>query len=98
MDQSTAGSSSLPYNTFKEIPAPTAGAKQIVGLVKKSGRVNGYQLSDGQVLAKEDAVQLARQGGIQGVGIAVRKGNEYLKALPDGTENNNLGNLPSISQ
>ncbi len=39
---------------------------------------------------------LARQGEIKGVGVASRNGNEYLKSLPDGTENNNLSNLPSV--
>ncbi len=39
---------------------------------------------------------MARQGGIKGVGIAQRSGNEYLKALPDGEESNNLGSLPTV--
>ncbi|MDR1630173.1 MAG: DUF3892 domain-containing protein [Oscillospiraceae bacterium] len=95
MDQN---SSSLPLNTYKDIPTPRADAKQITALVKTSGRVTGYQLSDGQVLTKEQAVQLARQGGIAGVGISSRNGSEYLKTLPDSQEGNNLSNLPSISQ
>jgi len=32
------------------------------------------------------------------VGVAHRKDNEYLKSLPDGTEKNNLGNLPAVSE
>ena len=40
---------------------------------------------------------MAKQGQIAGVGIAHRGDTEYLKSIPDGTENNNLGNLPSIS-
>ena len=40
---------------------------------------------------------LAKNGGIRGVGVGIRKGTEYLKALPDGSEGNNLGNLPSIT-
>jgi len=43
-------------------------------------------------------VDMAKHGEIQGVGIAHRKDSEYLKSLPDGTENNNLGNLPSVSE
>lgn len=89
--------SKLPMMALEDIPVPNADAKEIVALVKTSGKVTGYQLSDGQVLDKEDGVNLARQGGIAGVGIASRKGNEYLKSLPDSSENNNLGNLPSIS-
>ena len=41
---------------------------------------------------------MAKSDDIQGVGVAHRKDSEYLKALPDGTENNNLGNLPSVSE
>ena len=55
-------------------------------------------LENGQTLSKEAGVELARQGGIRGVGISSRNGNEYLKSLPDGTENNNLANLPSVSR
>lgn len=87
----------LALNTLDDIPQPSADAKDIVGLVKSSGRISGYQLSDGSVVSKEEGVQMARSGDIKGVGIAHRKGSEYLKSLPDGTENNNLGNLPSIS-
>ena len=88
----------LPMMAMKDIPTPNADAKQITALVKERGRITGYQLSDGRILNKEDAVQLARQGGIQGVGISSRKGNEYLKSLPDGSDANNLGNLPSVTQ
>lgn len=94
----TENLSLLPLNTLKEIPEPKPDAQAIVALVKENGRIRGYKLSDGRVLDKPEAVQLARDGGIEGVGIATRNGNEYLKSLPDGTENNNLGNLPSVSQ
>lgn len=90
--------SKLPIMSLKYIPEPNTDAKQIVALVKKGGRVTGYQLSDGQVLGKDEGVQLAKQGGVQGVGIAIRNGNEYLKSLPDGSDDNNLSNLPSVTQ
>jgi hypothetical protein len=92
-----AMANNLPMMALDDIPVPNADAKQIVALVKESGRVTGYQLSDGRVLDKEDGVQLAKQGGIEGVGVASRNGNEYLKSLPDGSESNNLSNLPSIT-
>jgi len=98
IDQNNGDLSALPLNAMQEIPAPSADAKQVVALVKQSGRVSGYQLSDGRILSKQEGVQLARQGGIQGVGISSRKGNEYLKSLPDQQEDNNLGNLPSVSR
>lgn len=89
--------SELAYAALDEIPTPKSDAKEIVGLVKSSGRITGYQLSDGSTVSKEEGVSMAKSGDIQGVGIAHRKDSEYLKSLPDGTEDNNLGNLPSIS-
>lgn len=87
----------LVKNTLDEIPQPNPNAKHIVGLVKEGGRVTGYKLSDETFVTKPDAVKMAKQGEIAGVGIAHRKDSEYLKAIPDGQENNNLGNLPSFS-
>lgn len=89
--------SELARNALDEIPTPKANAKEIVALVKRSGKITGYQLSDGSTVSKEEGVAMAKAGEIQGVGVAHRKDTEYLKALPDGTEGNNLGNLPSIS-
>lgn len=87
----------LARNTLDDIPTPKSDAKEIVGLIKSSGRVTGYQLSDDSTVSKQEGVDLAKEGEIKGVGIAHRKDTEYLKSLPDGTENNNLNNLPSIS-
>ena len=92
-----ANSSALPMAAMKEIPTPNANAATITGLVKEGGHVVGYQLSNGQTLNKDEGVALARQGGIMGVGISERDGSEYLKSLPDDTEGNNLGNLPSVT-
>lgn len=89
--------SALAMNTNKFVPEPKPDAKRITALVKESGRVTGYQLDDGKTLAKDEAINLAKQGGIQGVAVATNQGNEYLRALPDGKENNNLGSLPSVS-
>lgn len=87
----------LARNTLDDIPKPKSDAKEIVGLTKSSGRITGYQLSDGTTVSKEEGVALAKDGGIKGVGIAHRRDTEYLKSLPDDSENNNLGNLPSVS-
>jgi hypothetical protein len=89
---------SLPMKALSEIPTPKANAQRITALVKEIGRVTGYKLADGSILDKPQAVELAKQGGIAGVGISSRNGNEYLKSLPDDIENNNLSNLPSITQ
>ena len=88
----------LAYAALDEVPTPKADAKEIVGLVKSSGKISGYQLSDGSTVSKEEGVSMAKAGEIQGVGVAHRKDTEYLKSLPDGTEENNLNNLPSISR
>jgi hypothetical protein len=87
----------LAQNTLDQIPTPAPNARRITGLVKKSGKVTGYRLSDNTVLEKAQALQLARQGGILGVGISHRGDTEYLKSIPDGSENNNLSNMPSVS-
>ena len=84
-------------NTLDQIPRESPSAKRIVGLVKEGGRITGYQLSDHSVVEKQQAVNMAKQGQIAGVGIAHRGDTEYLKSIPDGSENNNLGNLPSVS-
>ena len=86
----------LPLLSIKEIPEVQPGAKKITGLVRTGGMISGYQLSDGKILSKEQGVELARQGQIAGVGIGINRGTEYLKSLPDSTEGNNLGNLPTI--
>ena len=87
----------LVKQTFDQIPHPNLYAKRIIGLVKEGGRITGYQLSDNSIVEKQQAVDMAKQGQIAGVGIAHRGDKEYLKAIPDGSENNNLGNLPSVS-
>ena len=87
----------LVKKTLDQIPRAYASAKRIIGLVKEGGRITGYQLSDNSFVEKQQAVAMAKQGQIAGVGIAHRGDTEYLKSIPDGSENNNLINLPSVS-
>ena len=87
----------LAKQTLDQIPQAKPNAKHITGLVKEGGRITGYQLSDDSIVEKQEAVDMAKQGQIAVVGIAHRGSTEYLKSIPDGSENNNLGNLPSIS-
>lgn len=84
-------------NTLDQIPQPSPEAKEIIGLVKESGKITGYKLSDQSFVSKPDAVEMAKQGKISGVGIAHRGDTQYLKSIPNGSENDNLGNLPSVS-
>ncbi len=97
MEQSNQLGAKLAVHALDQIPEAKNDAKTIVGLVKSNGRTTGYQLSDGSTVSREEGVAMAKQGNIKGVGIAHRKDTEYLKSIPDGSENNNLGNLPSIS-
>lgn len=54
----------LAYAALDEVPSPKADAKEIVGLVKSSGRITGYQLSDGSTVSKEEGVAMAKEGDI----------------------------------
>ena len=87
----------LVKQTLDQIPQANSNAKRIVGLVKKGGRIAGYQLSDNTVVEKQQAVDMAKQGQIADVAIAHRGDTQYLKSVPNGSENDNLGNLPSVS-
>ena len=88
--------SGLPQNITLVTPVPKPDAQRITRLVKNSGRVEGYQLANGEILTKSQGVALAKTGGIRGVAVAVRNGSEYLRSLPDGSESDNLSNLPAI--
>ena len=87
----------LVKNTLDQIPQAKSDAKRITGLVKENGRVTGYQLSDNTIVEKPQAVQMAKQGEIAGVGVAHRGDNEYLKSIPNNKENDNLSNLPAVT-
>jgi len=90
--------SQLARASLDQIPTPNPNAKEIVGLVKNNGRISGYQLSDGSKVSREQGVSMAKSGEIKNVGISHRKDTEYLKSIPDGLENNNLGSLPTVSE
>ena len=74
MEKNEHGLSSLPLNTFQEIPSPKSNAQSIVALVKEEGRVTGYKLYEGRIVSREDGVHLAKEGDNQGVGIATNRG------------------------
>ncbi|WMJ23380.1 DUF3892 domain-containing protein [Paludicola sp. MB14-C6] len=87
----------LPLLANKQNPIPNPDAQKITAVVKHGNQISGYQLSNGDILTKEQGVDLAKSGGIKGVGIATNKGNEYLRSLPDESEGNNLSSLPVIN-
>lgn len=87
----------LPKNINKEVPEAKKDACSINAVVKKSGEIIGYQLSNGEKISKEEGIEKARNGEISGVAIGVsKKGEEYLRSLPDDNENNNLSSLPVV--
>lgn len=86
----------LPAAINKVNPVPDADAVSVTGLIKQSGRVNGYQLSNGQQVTKDQGVDMAKNHKIRGVGVAQNKGSEYLRALPDGNQSTNLSSLPTV--
>ena len=75
-------------------PVPNKDAKSITGLVRKNGKVSGYELSDGRVLSKREGVALAKQGGIRGVAIASRNGSETCAPSQTGRPRTTWGTCP----
>lgn len=86
----------LPKMAMDYIPQANPDAVTITALVKSGGSVTGYQLSDGRIVSREEGVALAKDNQIRGVGVAHKKTTEYLKSIPDGTEDNNLSHLPTV--
>ena len=84
----------LVKQTLDQIPQANANAKRIVGLVKEGGRITGYQLSDNTVVEKQQAVNMAKQGQIAGVGIAHRGDTEYLNPSPTAAKTTTLATFP----
>ena len=67
-------------------------------VVKDSqGEITAYELENGEIVSKEQGVLLAKQGNISGVSVSnSKRGEEFLKSLPDGDKSNNLDSLPVI--
>lgn len=88
----------MPSNINKVVPNYNADAKEIIKLVKSSGKVTGYVLADGNKISKDEGISMAKAGNIKNVVVAENGMSEYLRSLPDGNESNNLLNLPSITE
>ena len=75
-----------------------SSAHMISRVVKdNSGEITAYEFENGDIVSKEQAVILAKQGNIGGVSISTsKKGEEFLRSLPDGDKTNNLDSLPVI--
>lgn len=73
-------------------------AEEITKLIKSGGQVVGYELSSGKHISVHQAIEMAKQDALKHVGVSTSKdGSEYIRSLADGSEANNLGNLPSIT-
>jgi hypothetical protein len=70
----------------------------ITRVVKDNGgEITAYEFENGDIVSKEQAVMLAKQGNISGVSTSTsKKGEEFLRSLPDGNKSNNLDSLPII--
>nr|WP_243120195.1 DUF3892 domain-containing protein [Caloramator sp. E03] len=61
------------------------------------GEIVAYKLDNGKIISKEEGIIYAENGQIANVRVGVsKKGEKYLRSLPDGNEENNLDNLPEI--
>ncbi len=61
----------------------------------EEGDITDVMLEDGAVVSMNEAIQMVRQERIEGVNVGTSKnGREFLRANPNGTENDNLDQLP----
>ncbi len=59
------------------------------------GKITDVMLNDGNAYTIDDAIRMTREEQIDGVNVGKAKnGVEFLRADPDGKEDNNLDNLP----
>jgi len=75
------------------------GSTHVISRVAKDsqGEITAYELENGEIVSKEQAVLLAKQGNISGVSVSTsKKGEEFLRSLPDQNKSNNLDSLPVI--
>ena len=70
------------------------GSKIVQTIKNSSGEIMEYILETGERVDKAQGVLRAKNGEIDGVIIAhSKKGEEYLRTKPDGTEGNNLSSM-----
>ena len=70
------------------------GSKIVQTIKNSSGEIMEYVLETGERVDKAQGVLRAKNGEIDGVIIAhSKKGEEYLRTKPDGSEGNNLSSM-----
>lgn len=69
---------------------------KIEAVVKDNkGEIIAYRLDSGETVDKAKGVSMAKNKEIKDVLVSKsKKGEEYLKSIPDGEKDNNLDNLP----
>ena len=61
------------------------------------GDITDVMLEDNTVLTVSEAIQMARNNGLEGVNVGrSRAGTEFLRGAADGDPTNNLDNLPTF--
>ncbi|HCF51113.1 MAG TPA: hypothetical protein DER60_12580 [Syntrophomonas sp.] len=63
----------------------------------EQGRLNRFKLSDGRELDFQQTVAMGKKGQIKNIDVVDRdSGMQFIRSEPDGTEANNLDNLPEF--
>lgn len=73
--------------------------ESIIAKVRKNfdGDITDIMLDNGNVYSINEAIMMARDGLIEGVNVGrAKNGREYLRSDPNGTEKDNLDNLPAF--
>lgn len=61
------------------------------------GDITDVMLENGSVYSIKEAIMMARDGLIEGVNVSrAKNGREYLRSNPNGSEGDNLDNLPPM--
>ncbi len=85
----------------KEMRSNVDGQKVSIIAVHKNeaGIITDFKLSDGRILDKDEAVEVAEKEGIQGVNVGRTRGHDHTKMLranPTNDVSKALNNLPDF--
>lgn len=75
-----------------------SNASKIVKVKKNTdGDITDIMIDNGNVYSINEAIMMVRDGAIEGVNVGTAKnGRQYLRANPNGIDNDNLDNLPTF--
>ena len=72
-------------------------AKKITGKAENdTGGNEKYEINSGQVVTRQQAVKMEKQGELPNYHIYKRGGTKYLRANPDNKKNNNIDEQKDI--